>query len=350
MDEAENAPVEREVLSYLAPGVRSVLERALAADGASGSVRRSGRWLTGWTEIRLRLGGPLIVATPEGDRYLGPSGRAVTDPGAAYRVSAEDFRRSLELISGSSLYALEEELRQGFITLPGGHRVGLCGRAVIRGGALQTLRDIASLNVRIAREVRGAADALLPLIVDSAGLPYSTLVFSPPGGGKTTILRDLARQISTGRPDLGLDGLVVGVVDERSTHQGRPARDLGPRTDVLDGCPKATGLTLLLRSMGPKVIVTDEVGRGEDADALAEAVRCGVRVLASAHAGSLGEVLSRPVLRDLLASGVFGRLVRLGTSRGPGTVEAVWDAEGKPLMAAPRYGPRGGERTWASAR
>lgn len=346
-------PVEREVLPFLAPAIRSVLERALAQDGAAGGPERPRGWAGDWQEIRLRLEGPLMVVTPCGDRCLGPSGVPVADPRAAYPVSAEDFRRTFELVSGSSVYALEEELRQGFITLPGGHRVGLCGRAVVRNGAIRTQRDIGSLNVRIAREVPGAADALLPLLVDAAGLPMSTLVFSPPGMGKTTLLRDLARQISSGRPDLGLGGLRVGVVDERSelggSRQGRPTRDLGPRTDVLDGCPKAVGLTLLLRAMGPQVIVTDEVGRPEDAEALGEAVRCGVRVLASAHAGSLGEAASRPVLRGLLEAGVFGRLVRLGTRRGPGTVEEVWDAEGRPLPALPRPAARGGP-AWASVR
>lgn len=317
------SPLEREVLPFLAPALRRVL--AAAPTPAA------------WLEIRLGVGRPLLVVTPDGDAFLAPDGRPVPDPERAYRVDEDDVRRTVELMSGSSLYALEEELRQGFLTLPGGHRVGLCGRAVVRGTAY-ALRDIVSLNVRLARQVPGAADAVLPWLVDAGGLPHSTLVVSPPGAGKTTLLRDLARQLSYGRPDLGRPGLRVGVVDERCELaggcRGRPALDLGPRTDVLEGCPKAVGLSLLLRAMGPQVVVTDEVGRPEDAEALAEAARAGVRVLASAHAGSLGEAARRPVLRELLASACFGRLVLLSRAHGPGTVEEVRDGSGALVRAA----------------
>ncbi len=312
------AALAREVLAFLAPSLRRVLA------GAKGGAP--------WLEVRLGIGRPLLVVTAAGDAFLAPDGRAVTDPERAYQVTEDDVRRTVELMSGSSLYALDEELRQAFLTLPGGHRVGLCGRVVVRGGSAYALRDIVSLNVRLARQVPGAADAVLPWILGEDGLPVSTLVISPPGAGKTTLLRDLARQLFRGRPDLGCPGLRVGVVDERlelgGGGRGGPALDLGPRTDVLEGCPKAAGLVLLVRAMGPQVVVTDEVGRPEDVEALRDAARMGVRLLASAHAGSAAEAAVRPVLRDLLADGCFGRLVRLGCSRGPGTVEEVRDASG----------------------
>ncbi len=343
------AVLEREVLPLLAPGLRRVLgaaarklaERPAGPDGA----------LWPWEEIRLRAGRPLSVSGPWGDAFVDREGRLVRDPGCGCIVSDEDVRRTLELMSGSSLYALEEELRQGFLTLPGGHRVGLGGRAVLADGEVRALRDIASLNVRIARAVQGAADALLPLILDGGGLPLNTLIFSPPGAGKTTLLRDLARQIATGRPDLACPGVAVAVADERlelsGYGPGGPELDLGPRADVLAGCPKAWAMTVLLRAMAPRVVVTAELGRPEDAEAVADALRAGVRVLASAHAGSLEEVLERPALRPLVAGGAFQRLVLLGRSRGPGTVEGVWDARGEPVVPRRRpaaCGPEGSGR------
>lgn len=352
------ALLDRELFPFIAPGVRAILARAAGARPAGAPVhligdRRAaaaGRPLTAadggaalpWQEVRLRAGRPLMVVGAAGDAFLAPDGMPVRDPAAAYHVTADDIRRTLEMMSGSSLYAWEEELRQGFITLPGGHRIGLCGRVVLRAGQVQTIKDIGSLNIRIAREVPGAAEAVLPWIFGDDGLPANTLVYSPPGAGKTTLLRELARQISRGRPDLLCPGLRVGIVDERSeiagTWQGRPTRDLGPRADVLDGCPKAIGMALLVRAMGPQVLVTDEIGRPEDAEAISEALRCGVRVLASAHAGNLDELVARPALVGLIGAGAFDRLVRLGTSRGVGTVEEVRDGAGR-LLSGPAMQP-----------
>lgn len=363
--------LERELFPFFAPNVRAILARAVGADHAGegdrfsmvpsygtaiGPVgnRRSvlgGRPLVvaevraraPWQEVRLRAGRPLMVVSAAGDAFLAPDGVPAREQAAAYHVTGDDVRRTLELMSGSSLYAWEEELRQGFITLPGGHRVGLCGRVVLRAGQVQTMKDISSMNVRIAREVPGAAEAILPWILGEGGLPANTLVYSPPGAGKTTLLRELVRQISRGRPDLLCPGLRVGVVDERSeiggTWQGRPTRDLGPRADILDGCPKAVGMALLVRAMGPQVLVTDEIGRPEDAEAIAEVLRCGVRVLASAHAGSLDELLARPTLMGLIGAGAFDRLVRLGTSVSVGTVEEVRDGAGR-LLFGPGPRPR----------
>lgn len=329
--------LERELLPFFAPNVRAILARA-AGIGRSAATHIADPW----QEVRLRASRPLMVVGTAGDAFLAPDGLPARDPAAAYQVTGDDLGRTLELMSGSSLYAWEEEFRQGFITLPGGHRVGLCGRVVLRASHVHTIKDVSSLNVRVAREVPGAAEAVLPWILGEGRLPANTLVYSPPGAGKTTLLRELVRQISRGRPDLRCPGLRVGVVDERSeiagTWQGRPTRDLGPRADVLDGCPKASGMAILVRAMGPQVLVTDEIGRPEDAEAIAEALRCGVRVLASAHAGSVDELLSRPALMGLIGTGAFERLVRLGTSLGTGTVEEVRDGAGRVLFGA---GPRG---------
>lgn len=278
-------------------------------------------------EVRLRVGRPLFVHFGGAEGMVSRHGGLSADPRLAYLVTPEDCRTALQRFTSSSLYAREDELRNGYLTLPGGHRVGLVGRAVLDGGRLRTLRDIGGLNFRLAREVRGAADRVLPQLLAPGGGIASTLILSPPQAGKTTLLRDLCRQVSEGRPDLGLVGRKVVVVDERSEIagccEGVPACDVGPRTDVLDGCPKAEGLSLVLRAMSPEVVVTDELGRPEDVAAVQEAVRCGVALFTSAHAADLEEAGRRPALAQLLAEGCFARVVVLSRRRGPGTVEGV---------------------------
>ncbi|MGQ9778570.1 MAG: stage III sporulation protein AA [Bacillota bacterium] len=272
-----------------------------------------------WQEVRLRAGQPILILSAAEEIWLPLPGGTP--------LSAEDLQATFQMMTQNSLYALEEELRRGFITLPGGHRLGFVGHAVLKGGRIRLLRQISSLNLRLARAVEGVAEPLLPLLV-SGGRLLSTLIISPPRGGKTTLLRDLVRAASQGRSGLGLPGRQVGLVDERSevagTYLGRPQLDVGPRTDVLDGAPKSEGMLLMLRAMSPDVLATDELGDAADAVAVAEAAKAGVAVLATAHAGSLEEARRRPVLAQLLAAGYFQRLILLDASRGPGTVKAVY--------------------------
>ncbi|MDI6709686.1 MAG: stage III sporulation protein AA [Thermoanaerobacterales bacterium] len=282
-------------------------------------------------EIRLRLGRPLALNLGEGEVFVDARGRAV-DARAACAVSADDLQRTVQLVTGASLYAVEDELRQGFVTVAGGHRVGFAGRVILDGRKVRTIKHLAALNFRISREVRGAADAVMPLLIDGSTVRH-TLIISPPRSGKTTLLRDAVRQLSDGIPALGFPGVTVGLVDERSEvagcFRGVPQRDVGMRTDVLDACPKAEGMMMLLRALSPQVIATDEIGRREDVGALEEVLNAGVSILATAHAASVDELRRRPVFRDLLALGIIERFIVLGRARGPGTVEAV--IEGRAL-------------------
>lgn len=304
-----------QVSSFFAPRLRSVL---------------LGLPLDMWRrveEIRLRLGRPLALNFGGGEVFVDARGRAV-DAGDACAVSADDLQRTVQLVTGASLYAVEDELRQGFVTVAGGHRVGFAGRVILDGRRVRTIKHLAALNFRVSREVRGAADAVMPLLIDGSAVRH-TLIVSPPRAGKTTLLRDAVRQLSNGIPALGFPGVTVGLVDERSEvagcFRGMPQRDVGLRTDVLDACPKAEGMMMLLRALSPRVIATDEIGRREDVGALEEVLNAGVSILATAHAASVDELRRRPVFRDLLALGIIERLIVLGRTRGPGTVEAVID-------------------------
>lgn len=294
-------------------------------------------------EIRVREGRPLEIVWGRRYGFIAQASGLCDDPALAYRPTRDDCASLLEMLTQHSLYTFEEELRRGFITVQGGHRIGLAGKAVLEQGKVKLLKEISSFNVRIAGERRGAGMRVLPYLVDrQADGVHHTLIVSPPQLGKTTLLRDLARLISSG-PAEGANrwlqrGYKVGIVDERSEvaacDKGVPRFDLGPRTDVLDGCPKAEGMMMMIRSMSPEVLVVDEIGRPEDAAAIHEAIHAGIRVMATAHGLDLDDVRKRPVLKELLGEEVFSRIVVLSNADGVGTLQGVYDATGQPVMSA----------------
>lgn len=269
-------------------------------------------------ELRLRLGRPLFVGYPEGE-----------EPLADTEVTAQTLDTVLELASGSSVHTVMAQIKTGFIPLPGGHRLGLCGTGVMEGGALSNLRSVSSVSLRVAREFQGLAKPILPKLWGEQGLE-NTLILSPPGGGKTTLLRDLIRCLSAGE---GCPARRVGVADERgelaAMADGMPTLDVGPRTDVMDGCPKAIGLVALLRGMNPQVLAVDEITAPGDVEAALQAVGCGVSLLATAHGGTLADLERRPVYRELMAQKVFGRLVLISNEKAARRY-TVTDGEGRP--------------------
>jgi stage III sporulation protein AA len=284
--------------------------------------------LGGAEELRIREGRPVEVVYGGGQYgFVSQDGHLAVQAEGACTATKEDCRQLLELLTRHSLYSFEEELKRGFITVEGGHRVGLSGRTVLEDSKVRMIRDVSGFNIRIAREVQGCGRPVLPRIVDEREKTvHHTLVISPPGHGKTTLIRDLARMISAGDwllPDFG-GGKKVGIVDERSEVaacvRGVPRFEVGPRTDVMDGCPKAEGMIMMIRSMSPEVLVVDEIGRPEDARAIHEAVHAGIRVIATAHGASREDALQRPVLRELAEAGVFRRFVTL---RGRGNTIRV---------------------------
>lgn len=310
-------------------------------------LRKSRLDLAKLQEIRLRAERPVLLRYE--NREWGVTAEGVRTERAEHGVciSRRELEETLEHISGYSLYAFDEELRQGFLTIPGGHRVGVAGRLVVEDGRTRCIRYISYVNIRLSHQVPGCADAVMRYLV-SGGRLCDTLVISPPRCGKTTLLRDLIRQISDGTPYL--DGMTVGVVDERSelagAYLGMPQNDLGLRTDVLEGGPKAESMMMLLRSMSPQVIAVDEIGGSEDCRALENVFHCGCRLIATVHGTSLEEIRRRPLLRALLEGQRFERYIVL-EGNPSGSVREILDEQGRCLYRR-QPARRGGETVCGS--
>ena len=262
-------------------------------------------------EVRLRIGKPLLCICDGKERMIG------NQRDGPYIVTKEDVKEMLQYVSNYSLYAYEQEMKQGFITIEGGHRVGMTGQAIIEDGRVKNLRYISSLNLRMSHEIKGCADPIFSYVI-SGNRVCHTLIVSPPRCGKTTLLRDMIRQISDGNE--WIRGMAVGVVDERSeiagSYLGIAQNDVGIRTDVLDGCPKQEGMMLLIRAMSPQVLAVDELGNEGDIRALQIASGCGCKLLATIHGTSLEEVRSKKYMCNIIADRLFERYLVLTRKNG----------------------------------
>lgn len=274
-------------------------------------------------EVRLRAGCPLLVTQNGEECFVREDGQLLRERAGGVFVNRRALSQTMEYIADYSLYAFEEELRQGFLTIPGGHRVGVAGKIILEGGKVKGIRYISFLNIRLSHQKKGCADRVLPHLLFNGRMCH-TLIISPPGCGKTTLLRDMIRQISDGTESF--PGCTVGVVDERSeiggAYLGVPQNDLGIRTDVLDCCPKAEGMMMLVRAMTPKVIAVDEIGDARDVRAMETVVHCGCRLLATVHGASVADVQKKPLLRTLMRARLFERYVVL---KSPGALEGIYD-------------------------
>jgi stage III sporulation protein AA len=273
-------------------------------------------------EIRIRINRPIEITANGIPQFM------------AHIVTEVDAVQLINKISHFSIYTLEEELKRGYVTIDGGHRIGLAGKVILENGQVKAIRNISSFNIRIAKEKIGIADSLIPYLYKENW--QHTMIIGSPQTGKTTLLRDIARIISSGYLPMQLPPFKVGIVDERSeiagSVNGIPQLSFGPRIDILDACPKAEGMMMMIRSMSPDVLVVDEIGRKEDAEAIMEAVNAGIKLIMTTHGNSLAEVQRRPSLQYILNQGIFERYVELSRKNGPGTVTCIKNSSGQEIF------------------
>lgn len=286
-------------------------------------------------EIRLRVNQPVTVLINDQEWFLTQKGGLTEDVSYAAYSSEKELEAVLAHICQYSIYAFADEIRQGFITIQGGHRVGLAGQAIMENdSSIRNIKYIRYLNIRIAHEIKGVSDALLPSLYDDRGVFYNTLLISPPGCGKTTMLRDLVRNVSNGNP-YG-KGMNVSVVDERSeiagSYLGVAQNDVGIRTDVLDGCPKREGMMMLIRTMAPQVLAVDELGGDGDIQALQMASGCGCKLLATVHGSSLEEIRHKKYMCNVILDRLFERYLVLTRKNGCCEVEGIYDEDGEKCL------------------
>lgn len=270
-------------------------------------------------EIRVRIGQPLFLCTAKTELVLAKadwriknvSKDTILDRKKVYYITEADILEMQNYISNYSLYAWQEELRNGFLTVEGGHRIGLCGSTKNINGRIAGISYLSGLNVRVAHEKMGCAEQVMKYIRYGEADIYNTLIVSAPGIGKTTLLRDCVRLLSYGEGQYW--GKRVGVVDERSEiaacYHGIPQNDMGPRTDVLDGCNKPEGMMMLLRTMSPEVIGVDELGTKEDFEAVEQVAYCGCRLIGTVHAGNKKELQEKSRFYGWGKRGIFERFI-----------------------------------------
>lgn len=299
----------KEILNILPQNIKSALGDSIKASDLQ--------------EIRVRTDKPLILQRGK---------REITFD---YRPKLEDLKTIIQRMSNYSVYAFEEEIKQGYITIRGGHRVGICGRCVIEGNEVKTIKNVASVNIRICREIIKCSDPIMKFLLNKDEV-INTIIISPPKCGKTTFIRDITRNLSDGMKNLGITGKKVSVIDERSEigacFNGVPQLSVGTRTDILDGCPKSQGILMAIRSMSPDVIVCDEIGTYKDMDSILTALNSGVSLITTIHGYGIEDLYNRPVFKEIVENKVFKRAIVLSSKHGSGTVENIYDFSTKEVI------------------
>lgn len=288
----------KEIIGYFPKRIQNGLEEAVSKTNIHDGIMLI-------EEIRIRSSRPIIIKYTNQEQIL-----------ENIIPSQEEILEILQYICNNSIYSYQNQICNGYITLKGGHRVGITGSVVISDEKITNINYISSLNFRISKQIIGASNRILKHVLNiEENTVYNTLIISPPGVGKTTILRDLVRKISTGMEQINYKGITVGLVDERgelaAMYKGVSQNDVGLRTDILDNVPKSIGMQMMIRSMAPQVIVADEIGNDKDVEAINYAVCCGIKGIFTAHGNSLKDVQLNPAISKLIERKIFEKLVFL---------------------------------------
>lgn len=259
-------------------------------------------------EIRIRVDREILLKIGQVEYILN------------YIVSSKEILEILQKICDNSIYTYQNQICNGYITIKGGHRVGITGSIVFKEGQVINISHIYSLNFRIAKEIIGCSNKILKYILNiKENTVFNSIILSPPGRGKTTLLRDCVRNISDGIEEIGFKGINVGVVDERgeiaAMYKGIPQNNLGKRTDILDNVSKDIGMKMLIRSMNPNVIVADEIGTAEDVLAINYAVCSGIKGIFTAHGSTLNDIILNPILKKLYEIKVIEKIILIEKDR-----------------------------------
>ena len=276
--------MNKDILKYFPEKIKNVIEENLADLNLE--------------EIRIRNNKPIILKSSDQEKLI------------RYYPNSDEMMTILQLICENSIYTYQKQIAEGFVTLKGGHRVGLSGSCVMEKGEVINISYISSFNFRISRQIIGCSKNALKYIIDmNKKIVKNTLIVSPPGSGKTTLLRDVIRQISSGIKSVKFKGQTVGVVDERgeiaSLYRGEAQNEIGSKTDVIENTSKSIGMKMLIRSMAPEVIVADEIGGQNDIEVIKYAICSGCKGIFTAHGASFDDIYMNPVLKELVNSHIF---------------------------------------------
>lgn len=287
----------QEVLNYFPENIEKIL-RDIFINNPEAKLE------TRIEEIRIRINRPIILKLRDADICMD------------YIVSEKDVLQTIEKICENSLYAYKKQISEGYITVKGGHRIGITGTGVIENGQVINLKYISSLNFRIAREVKGCSRYLLKEIINkNENTIYNTVIVSPPGKGKTTILRDIIRNLSNGVDEMNFKGKNCGVIDERgeiaACFRGIPQKDIGIRTDVIENVTKEKGIHMLLRAMAPEIIACDEIGGAEDVQAIEKATISGIKGIFTMHGKTIEDIKNNKEVKKLLEKNILEKIIFL---------------------------------------
>lgn len=286
-------------------------------------------------EIRLRINSPLSIKCVQGNYFLDLNKKSSSIPDAYYFINKRDIEETIANLTLNSIHAFEREIQNGYITIEGGHRVGLSGDCIYNNDNFKGFKNVTSLNIRIAREFKGCSNNYMKYLINNNNV-YNTLIIGPPLSGKTTFIRDIAVNLSDGIKEPYFQGCDITLIDERgeisSIYNGIPQMSVGHRTDLLAYCMKKEGFIMSIRALSPKIIISDELGSKDDFEIIQYALKSGVNIITTAHGFDMEDIKKNIYMKNIIENNFFDRIVTLEGIKKPSTVEQIYDVSNKRVI------------------